>query len=1419
MASINQTFFDREVSHQIFINDYKSTLANNIDEIDPNWRNTDFTQERSWRRPLSARFRRLRDLVTNGREDFLLDELNFQRSTLRSRWYKPSESSLEAFRQRINTPSINDRLLTQELSIVQRLEVQRVRSQLRAALSRGASRAQLRSIANRASGLTKQHAKAIVNTEITRASTVAKQLVAEDNPDLISGFLYTAILDSATTDICRSNHNRVVDVDEQRYVPPLHFGCRSTLVPVSHTRSQLEENGLDPPSNLETTLPIDLTLDAWFSRQPFQVQRQLLGSEEAVSFWQNGQPLNQLLTRRGTVKSQAAIRRNQSLITRLIPFARRVDDINEPIGGVTRPVHLINSPKQQANLRELYEKNSTLDLVNYRGVTLRGKRSTLLKPDEPTYDPVTGAARSNRLYDPDFQLLQQRLEFVRNSKTLSVQQREFIEKFVNDADNLGVNKQTAIIENLRVLFERYNNNPVPWENFEAVVRSELRFSVVNASRLLDRRSRKSSEYWLKFSGVEGDEPGVFIGNRFYSLDEIQRTSRSRQAELDLWRRVTAANEGRNLSSTVKGPLFTYFIGPIGLKTPRVIIRDLRKEIERLKLLPEKLSNIKSIISEYTRNQINSIIDIERNILQVKNDILIKFLRRGVSVDQDLERNLSRSVQTVAGGVQTDYDGLAITIGRDLYQDYFKNVSREPATLRTYHRAGSRVLNSLEERGIIRVNNRGTVRRSTIDLETGRAGGAWKDTISREVELVDPKYKRFAELNRIEYINRQLGFPDNRSRLTARIGEKDYYDSFGRKTNVPITTRDAYERFPANQVDSDIVNMINHANSVRYKVDPDHAEFMYRVFTFRDPRGRTEYYDSLNGFREEIIRRGQIGYGLMETLRYYQRSGRSFTNAARIDSRGRVYYQGYISPTGGEVVRPFLESTRSRVLTRDGYEAIQGTIGALLGTADEKLDYLVRLQVFEKNKASLIDLGRIMSSKTQPDRRVREFLEHPLVRQMEPEEVNKLARLALEVYRIETHTGSRPYRTTLNLEVDASASGLQMISMATRTRELAVVGNLFPLPRKRRIYDLVAQDTVNDARWVQISEQLGVDLSWEEVSKVAKYQVLLTSYGAGRGGLRARAVADISKILAKRDVDVITRPQQLSLLREVDTAIRTAERFDTPETVASLQSFRRELNEFLASGQDVSRGRALLHEARDFPEVYRFLNDFTANGKPVLTAQRINDLADLLSEKLVNYSSTPRDYIDLHKRIAERYVIETGKVDIPWLSFDNKVFVQNYRPKVDYEVRFRDPVTGHYVRNIYSRTADSSSLQGKAGVGDVRLGWAVNGTHTNDASVVRRFHLWGRNSNTDTATIHDAVFIHANDVNPSIDQLNRIYAEFTDSNHFLANLNNLRSAGLSRESYNEFLEDARRLGFLNNEFSGRDILVENPSGTFRYSWDF
>ena len=735
-----------------------------------------------------------------------------------------------------------------------------------------------------------------------------------------------------------------------------------------------------------------------------------------------------------------------SLVTSLLPFEKRVIVPPRNI-VVSRPIHLLNSPQRQKELRTLYDKDPTMNLVDYRGTTIAGKRSTSLKQDNPTFDPITGASRSNKLYDPDFQLLQERLEFVKNSKTLSIQQRDFIERFVNNAVDLGVNKQTAIAENLRIILERYNKDRKPWDNFEAVVRNEIRYSVVNTSRLLDRRSRRATQYWLKFGQEE--TPGVYIDDTFYSLNDLHRLQKVHNIERTDWERTVARREGRRLLNRGRTPVFTYLIDPVRAPTPRALKKKIKDSLDKLKLLPDKIFNSRPIFRQYVRANVSEFVDIkgkfekfkrrvrdffnvERRLTQVKNTSSLELatLAAGGRENPKLERVYAGAVQSVASGLQTDYDGLSITVGRNLYQNYFKDLTAEPATLKTYHRVGSLFLDDMVKRKMIRVNSRGIVRRSIRDLETGRYSNAWKDTVSKEIELIDKRFKRYSRLQKLDYMSRQIGTVNDAGRVVAKIGNKDYFDTQGRKTNIWLTTRDAYERFNKNQVDRDIVNMLNHANNVQWTVDPEHADFMYRLFTFRDPRGRTEYFDSINGFRAEVVRRGAVGYGTLQTVKLYGSNGKKFSNSARIDSRGRLYYRGFLSPTQGEVIRPFIDSADSRILTKEGYTSIKGSIGALLGDANQKLDYVERLKVFEKNKKDLVDVGRIMSQKTQRDRRIRDFLEHPLIKNIDPEEVNKLARLALEVYRIESHVGRQPYKTKLNIEVDASASGLQMISLVT-----------------------------------------------------------------------------------------------------------------------------------------------------------------------------------------------------------------------------------------------------------------------------------------------------------------------------------------------------------------------------------------------------
>ena len=169
------------------------------------------------------------------------------------------------------------------------------------------------------------------------------------------------------------------------------------------------------------------------------------------------------------------------------------------------------------------------------------------------------------------------------------------------------------------------------------------------------------------------------------------------------------------------------------------------------------------------------------------------------------------------------------------------------------------------------------------------------------------------------------------------------------------------------------------------------------------------------------------------------------------------------------------------------------LGALIGPGTEALTVAGRLAIFQRNEQLILSLGRIMQAKTQRDRRIKDFLQHPLIREMEGEEVAKLARMALEYARVWDHVGGdfskletgRRYRTKLMVENDASASGLQILSLATRNRAGAEASNVVPTTSKNRLYDLVAMDTVADPEFQSIAKLANANITWEDLQKAAK----------------------------------------------------------------------------------------------------------------------------------------------------------------------------------------------------------------------------------------------------------------------------------------------------------------------------------------------
>lgn len=86
-------------------------------------------------------------------------------------------------------------------------------------------------------------------------------------------------------------------------------------------------------------------------------------------------------------------------------------------------------------------------------------------------------------------------------------------------------------------------------------------------------------------------------------------------------------------------------------------------------------------------------------------------------------------------------------------------------------------------------------------------------------------------------------------------------------------------------------------------------------------------------------------------------------------------------------------------------------------------------------------------------------------------------------------------------------------------------------------------------------------------------------------------------------------------------------------------------------------------------------------------------------------------------------------------------------------------------------------------------------HSNDATLVKNFHLWGSESNTTTATIHDAFFTNAADMLRAKKALRESYARAVNASSVKATLDEMKARGLPQELYDKYLNEAIDIGLI------------------------
>jgi SPP1 gp7 family putative phage head morphogenesis protein len=1353
-------------------------------------------------------------------------------------------------------PNISaSKTLREHFDTIGTAELARIDGKIKLGLADGKSTKQILDEVIRTTALTEVQAKVLVRTAITNTQSTAMNLVMSRNEELLIGYRFTAVLDNRTSPICAHHDGQVYKINDLRFRPPLHWNCRSSMVPILKNKEQLlksleeKEDSRLKANKLKETNPTLLdgnpppveTYSIWLKRQPMAVQVKHLGSEEKAGLLQKGAlEVKAFTTAKGQQLSIAALRKLDNARTLWFPTRQTaVSKAEENLFqlNVARPNELLRNTEAQRQLREMYIADSdnvaqAISLTDYRGTTLAGKRSVRIRSNNEfdernnSFDPFTGEQSSTLLYDPDYITLQERLDFVKNSKALSQDQKVWIRDFVESLDeSVSVNQQTAVAENLRVVFERYNNNKEPWVNFMNVVRGEMQYSVVNTSRILDRRSRARSQQFDSY-GVAGEPAKVQIFGRYYTFDEITNNTLLNQRYKESWETRLGRPLARRLLYTGRTPLYTWFRGPLTRDTKSFSKRletFVREEIPGGALWLDRNKPKEGLIAQFIREKKESwrrILDLEFLYKGNKQSYLQQYIENKTN-DKFIVDALSRVISVVADGKSTDYDTLAINIGKELRSNWkYPEFPFFKSTLKDYHEDGSQILTALRDSGYIRVVKRGKTRRSVVDLETGRASGPWRDTISREVQILNKDMLDLQRVNRSLIVSQRIGIVNDRDRLFVRPGQKTYFDARGRNTGIPIITRRANANYDKILIDNDFANMLNHTMATKYEVDNEYAGFMEDVVRFRDPRGNVKKYDDLNDFRKLILTRGDQGYSFIQTVKYHRDNGKPFSVVANIDGRGRVYYQGFLTPTGGEVVRPFLNTVKAEAVTPEIVQELMIQTGSMIGPATEALTQAGRMEIFMRNQKEVLSLGRLMRETTQRDRRIREFLEHPLIRAQDAEEIPKISRLAIEYARIYDHVGGdftntkklATYKTKLMIENDASSSGAQIIGLSTGDRDISINSNVLPTLQKNRLYDLVAMDTVSDPEFQKIQGLRDANIQWTDLQKAAKAQNMVSFYGAGKATQAANIEAKFASVLETKGYTVVTREELRGVTNIIDAKIKEADKLGADNVVFGLKQLKRELNEVVEG--ETSVGQELLAHARDsHPDVEAFVDKLMNARKGLIGPQDFKAVSEIMSRRLAERAPVTQKFVQFWKEAAKAYVDETQKVDVPWVTFDGKTLYQRYRPKIQTSIEFFDKEAGRMVRNIYEDRAEDASLLGKSSLMRAGIGMGVNGNHMNDATIVRRFHLWGRKNGVETATIHDAFFTNIGLAAKSKAALREIYADALEGDTIEKTLLALKTEGLSNKTYKQLRQKAIEDGLINprNKITRKDILAPIPKG--------
>src|SRR5210317_454498 len=871
----------------------------------------------------------------------------------------------------LQRPLYSDRTLAAGWAGVSQNERKRLETIIRSGLSEGLSTEEIARNVRKGNlhNITRNQSRALVTTATTSVAAQADYEVYKANEKAIDGWQYVAVLDSRTTPICTHRDGTVYPVTDTRHLPPAHFNCRSTTVPIYKSWediSKLEGVAQVRKNNLEKLTPKQIqyydgltplkeSYHEWLSRQRTEVQLRHLGDYKKVELFRTGQlHLNKFTNAEGNsigIKELRSLTDTEyGLQGDTIRFAVAKEKLDSMQLGASRPDDFINNKELSKTLRDYYllqskELEGTLSLTNYRGTLIGSKRNTkrrvLTNPprdDQIVFNPITNRYEDSRLYQPNIGVFDNNIRLIEESKDLLPRDKEFIKNLVNDLDQrMGINERAVVADNLRILFSRYRRNPEVWANFKAVSQAQIKFDVMNISDSIETQLRKDRDVLARLKQSNYIDP--VLGNT--QLQELHDQFIPNILKRNKWEDKTAPKIARELQQV------------FDTKLPGIV-------------------NIR--LNDYEKKQ-----------------FYLKFAHRLALSDTP------------------DFDQFAVSLGRDLY-----NLANINGNRRKWFDAGKKILESNVAKKFYELETFGVQKRRLKSRMSGQYFGPYYDTLSMNIRIVDPRIQEYSKLNRAIDVGLRTGVIDGRNELVFRKGSKTYWIDRGvlgyEDTRIPITSTSSFGDFPEELVDDNLVNALTWTGKAKYKIDEDYYDFMNKLLYFEDDRGRAKYFHDLNEYRHYITSRGD-SYERFKAMEWYRTSGKAFANMPFVDHRARIYDRGLIGPQSGETFRPFLNTEKLKVLGVNGFKNYEDQIGAFLGGLDDffegrynSLSFSGRQKIAKKWRPELIKIGNHMLRSKPND--IRAVLENPLVGRIDGEELGKFLRFAIESAKIDNYLKSQ-----------------------------------------------------------------------------------------------------------------------------------------------------------------------------------------------------------------------------------------------------------------------------------------------------------------------------------------------------------------------------------------------------------------------------